>query len=210
MGVLLHFLVPKDFNPQPNTIRPSDFWSAVQFCPGLKNFIQGSKTQIIKKFRWEVRSGDVSSQSAQATHELAQSNGSIAPADASLAAPCTQAIFDRHLLSAADGLQVRLKDGSALGCSVCEESSTESCPGCSEPHCARHLYACDECIVQLCSSCLSAHEAEGHWDDSRTATEMVSAWSPQKTSQLSRQCQLVQESGCRASRSCPLQHFDEV
>jgi len=62
---------------------------------------------------------------------------------------------------------------SAAGaaCPKCELAGSKECPGCLTKFCQEHLIECSECPEQMCSECLSAHSAEGHWSDFRTNCE---------------------------------------
>ncbi len=75
--------------------------------------------------------------------------------------------------SAADRACSRDEINSLCRCSICDEFTTGNCADCSQPFCVRHVYSCEFCKVQLCSSCLQAHEDEGHWDDFLSTGEMA-------------------------------------
>ena len=47
-------------------------------------------------------------------------------------------------------------------CPICDLPCVSLCQCCAELFCARHIYACSDCCVNLCGSCLDAHSLESH------------------------------------------------
>jgi hypothetical protein len=58
-------------------------------------------------------------------------------------------------------------------CPVCSLPATEYCRCCDDNFCFSHLYRCPDCQLSFCGRCFDLHNAELHWSDSDTATEMA-------------------------------------